>query len=110
MSCGYLVVAAPVPQAQKRRELQKVVDESRRRDINSNYRSKLSRKLPRFVALLSLLSWKAFFIESLIGKPNLVKRILQEYWQQLPPEYLCKKRGKYFQAGIGWNETPEYLF
>ena len=56
MRGGYLVVAAPVPQAQKRRELQKVVDESRRRDINRNYRSKLSRKLPRFVALLSGLS------------------------------------------------------
>ena len=45
MRGGYLVVAAPVPQAQKRRELQKVVDESRRRDINRNYRSKLSREI-----------------------------------------------------------------
>ena len=53
MRGGYLVVAAPVPQAQKRRELQKVVDESRGRDINRNYRSKLSQ---RFVALLSFLS------------------------------------------------------
>ena len=57
MRGGYLVVAAPVPQAQKRHELQKVVDESRRRDINRNYRSKLSR---RFVAHLSFLSWKTF--------------------------------------------------
>ena len=82
MRGGYLVVAAPVPQAQKRRELQKVVDESRRRDINRNYRSKLSREI-----CLSCLE-RHFFIKSLIGKPNLVKRILQEYLQQLPPEYL----------------------
>ena len=54
MSCGYLAVAAPVPQAQKRRELQKVVDESRRRDINRNYRSKLSREICRSFVFLVL--------------------------------------------------------
>ena len=68
MSCGYLVVAAPVPQAQKRRELQKVVDESRRRDINRNYRSNfLGSWQDLLLFCLSCLE-RHFFIESLIGK------------------------------------------